>query len=203
MSSRTMSGCSAAARATAVALSSASPTTCMSCCVWRISRNPSRTSAWSSTSRMVIRSSPSFIDMPRQWYEELDQSALTGNAGYGQPSSCQRCPLPHRGEAGTGEDRGCRVAGRETAAVILYPCVQFVRCDGDSDQHHPRIAVSQRVADRLPQDQEGLIDDGARRPRLVSADPEPHIRGGGNGVDVLDERVLQPPHRVLPQVRGQ
>src|SRR2546423_347840 len=82
-------------------------------------------------------------------------------------------------------DAGIRLAaGPEAAAVVLDPCVQLVRGHGDSDQHHPRLAVPQRVADRLPDDQEGLVDDHGRGPHLVSADSQPYVGIGGHRVDV-------------------
>src|ERR1035441_2920266 len=119
---------------------------------------------------MVMRSSSSFIAMSRYWYEKLNVGAPVRNADYRQPPSEQSCSLPHRGEAITCGNRVCAVDEHEAAAVVLYPCVQLVRGDRDSDQHRPRSAMRQRVADRLPEDQESLPDDGGRSPSLVSTD---------------------------------
>src|SRR5450755_1483913 len=206
MSSKTISGCRAAARATVVALSSASPTTCISGCVWRISRMPSRTSAWSSTMRMLIWPWASFIAVTSQRDDKFDVGPLAGEAGHRQPAAEQGSPFPHRGEAGARGYRGARRADREPGSVVLDPPVQFVRGQGDSDQHRPRAAVPQRVADRFPEDEESLVEDGGRRPRFFPADAQPYVGGcghvGSDGVDVLDQGLFQAPDRVLPQIGG-
>jgi hypothetical protein len=64
-SSRTISGFISSTSAIVVSLSLASPTTRRSLCVSRISRRPSRTSVWSSTRRIVMRSALSVIGASR------------------------------------------------------------------------------------------------------------------------------------------
>src|SRR5256885_47079 len=67
-----------------------------------------------------------------------------------------------------------------------------MRCQIHADQHLSWGAVGDRVPQSLPDDHEGLVDDGDRRPALVEVDVR--LRGNGDqswaAGTVIDETFM-------------
>jgi hypothetical protein len=62
--------------------------------------------------------------------------------------------------------------------------------------------VRERVAQRLAEDKENLVEHGGGRPALVAADVQLDLRVCPDGVQVPHQRLLQARHRRLTQVGG-
>src|SRR5256885_47077 len=67
-----------------------------------------------------------------------------------------------------------------------------MRCQIHADQHLSWGAVGDRVPQSLPDDHEGLVDDGARRPALVAVAPQPDVDLDESwaAVTVIDETFM-------------
>src|SRR5256886_1407737 len=202
-SSTTMSGVVAATYATACSLFPASPTTTMSFSASRIPRNPSRSSAWSSTiSTRIGRPGGKWSDSrgngsaslriagSYQRNARLDRGLPAGDAESvaqaGEQGDCH--PQGDPAQAG-----GARLVGYETDAVDLDRGAQLVRSDLDAYHDPGRLAVHERVAQRLPQYQEQLVEDGGLDPGLVAVDPYDGLHPRRlQALDAAQQRLFQP-----------
>src|SRR5262245_34022214 len=142
----TTSGRRRCAAATASSPSSASPTTSMPCCRSRNARRPSRTTAWSSTTRTRIGSAPTDLEAHRRAGARRGADVEPPTEALGALLH-RRQPEPARaqhGDRGVEADAVVRDLEHDAAVVAVQP-----------DCHVPGLRVAQSVLQGLlgdPQD---------------------------------------------------
>src|SRR3954468_4886178 len=164
--------------------SPASPTTAMPSCSSRNVRSPSRTTAWSSTSRTPIASA--IVDL------EPDRRALAGRRADRQPAAEPLRALLHRGEPEPARAQ-LGVGGHEAGAVVGDLEDQPAVLAGEREGGTGRRRGAQRVLERLLRDPQDLaVAARVAADRSVGVERDVDVVELLERADVLAQRTAQP-----------